>query len=54
MMSYTLEYSVTFLCEERTEMYEQCFEGVPQLKKVLGTKNAWQSWALPNLERCVV
>jgi hypothetical protein len=48
---YTLERTVNFLSEETTELYIKYSEEVPQLKKLLGAKNALQRRALPALER---
>jgi hypothetical protein len=50
-MIYALEYSVHFLSEKRTELYEQYCSGVSQMKNVLSAKNDLHRWALPNLER---
>lgn len=48
---YALEYSVQFLSEKQTKLYEWYYWGVSQLKIVLDAKNGLQDRALPVLER---
>ena len=48
-MSHALECAGYFLCEKRSELYEQYCSGVSQLKNMLSAKSHLQSWALPSL-----
>lgn len=53
-MSNTLEYTVHFISEQQTELYNSTVKGVAQLKNVLGTKNTLQWQTCSGLERCGV
>lgn len=51
-MTYSLEYPVHFLSEQRIELYKRYYSRVAELKNVLGAKSTLQGQTCFGLGRC--